>query len=275
MVVALAEQTWVLTGAAGRIASRLRGELAERVARLRLSDLTAVPARHPHEESAAADLRDQAAVEAVVSGADGVLHLGGLADEARFEDLAAVNILGTFHVLEAVRRCGVERVVLASSNHVTGFYPTTAMVDPSMPVRPDGLYGVSKVAGEALGRMYADKFGLRVASLRIGTFAPAPVDQRSLSTWLSPDDALAALLAVMAAPDLTYVALYVASRNTRRWWNLEAGAALGFAPRDDAERHADAVADGGPPSPLQGGPHASRECTLAWLTDDPADRSRA
>jgi uronate dehydrogenase len=273
-MAALAEQTWVLTGAGGRIASRLRGGLAERVARLRLSDLDTVSPRHPHEEFVVADLRDQAAVEAVVSGADGVLHLGGLSDEARFEDLAAVNIVGTFHVLEAARRRGVERVVLASSNHVTGFYPTTTTVEPSMPVRPDGLYGISKVADEALGRMYADKFGLRVASLRIGTFAPAPVDRRSLSTWLSPGDALAALLAVMTAPDLAYAALYVVSRNSRRWWDLEAGAALGFEPRDDAERHAEAVADGATPSPFQGGPHASRECTLAWLSDEATGPSR-
>jgi nucleoside-diphosphate-sugar epimerase len=43
---------------------------------------------------------------------------------------------------------------------VTGLYPVSVVVDPSLPVRPDSLYGMSKAAGEALGRLYAEKFGL-------------------------------------------------------------------------------------------------------------------
>ena len=138
-----------------------------------------------------------------------------------------------------------------------------------MPMRPDGLYGVSKAAGEALGRMYAEKFGLKVASLRIGSFEETPRDHRQLSTWLSPADALAAFVAAMTAPNLTYAAIYVSSRNTRGWWELGAGEALGFDPRDDAERHAAGL---GPvdaqPAPLQGGSHATAACTLAWLEHD-------
>ena len=42
------------------------------------------------------------------------------------------------------------------------------------PPRPDTLYGVSKVFGEALGRYYVDRYGLQVACLRIGTFADRP-----------------------------------------------------------------------------------------------------
>jgi len=195
-----------------------------------------------------------------------VLHLGGLAGEADFHDLAAVNIVGTFHVLEAARRAGARRVVLASSNHVTGLYPTATTVDPEMPIRPDGLYGVSKAAVEALGRMYAEKLGLEVASLRIGSFEPAPCDQRQLSTWLSPADALAAFIAAMTAPGLRYAAFYAISRNTRRWWDLGAGEALGFVPRDDAERHAGEIAAPAGPAPgLQGGPHAPAAATLSWL----------
>jgi uronate dehydrogenase len=270
----LAAQTWALTGAGGRIAGMLRGDLAARVGRLRLLDVVAVAPEHPGEEAAVADLRDQAAVEAAFAGVDGVLHLGAIADEADFHDLAAVNIVGTFHVLEAARRLGVERVVFASSNHVTGLYPTDTVVDPLMAVRPDGLYGVSKVAGEALGRMYAEKFGLRVACLRIGSFERVPREPRHLSTWLSPADALAALLAAMTSPDLTYSAFYVVSRNRRRWWDLAAGEAIGFDPRDDAERYAaglDAATQAAPAGGPQGGPHATAQATLAWLTD----RSRA
>ena len=52
--------------------------------RLRLLDLRAVASAHPVEESVVADLLDQAAIAEAVTGADGILHLGGLADEADF-----------------------------------------------------------------------------------------------------------------------------------------------------------------------------------------------
>jgi len=196
-----------------------------------------------------------------------VIHLGAIADEADFHDLAAVNIVGTFHVLEAARRHGIGRVLIASSNHVTGLYPAAATVGPELPVRPDGLYGVTKVAGEALGRLYAEKFGLGVACLRIGSFELEPREPRHIATWLSPADALAAIVAAMTAPGLGYTAFYASSRNTRRWWDLAAGEALGFEPADDGERWAAQLGaperDGSP----QGGPHATAESTLRWLTD--------
>jgi uronate dehydrogenase len=260
----LQDETWVLTGGAGRIASRLRGELAALVRELRVVDVVPVREENPGEVATVADVRDQAAMDAVVQGAHGVLHLGGLADEADFHDLVDVNIIGTHHVLEAARRHSVRRAVLASSNRLTGFYPRSVVVDPDMPPRPDGFYGVSKVATEALGRMYAEKFGLEVACVRIGSFEEAPQDARQLSTWLSPNDCLAALVAAMTTPELTYTAFYAVSRNSRRWWDLVAGAAIGFEPRDNAEDHAGEIpggplpADGGP----QSGPYTSAEFTL-------------
>jgi uronate dehydrogenase len=260
----VADQTWALTGAAGRIASSMRPGLAERVARLRLIDVVPVEPVHHAEQTVRADLRDQAAMTDALQGTDGVLHLGGLADEADFHDLAEVNIVGTFHVFEAARRAGTRRVLYASSNRLTGCYPTSTVVDPEMPPRPDGLYGASKVAGEALGRVYADKFGLEVANVRIGSFEEAPKDERQLSTWLSPADCLAAFLAAMTVPDLTFATFYAVSRNTRRWWSLSAGHALGYDPRDDAEGHAGPLGAGTVPAPgaLQGGVYASPSYTL-------------
>ena len=128
-----------------------------------------------------------------------------------------------------------------------------------MPTRPDGFYGVSKIAGEALGRLYSDKFGLRVASLRIGTFQATPENERQLSTWLSPGDCEQAFLAAMAAPELTYTATYAVSRNSRRWWDLGPGEAIGLDPQDDAEHHAADVPASAPSEAAgpQGGGYAS------------------
>lgn len=258
----LREQTWVLTGAAGRIATCIRPAVAERVASLLLTDVVHVPPTHPNETSVTTDLRDQSSVESCFRSADGVLHLGGISDEADFHDLAEVNIVGTYHVLEAARRSGVRRVVYASSNRTTGFYSTADTVDPQLPVRPDGLYGVSKVAGEALGQLYADKFGLEVANLRIGSFGQEPGDERQLSTWLSPADCIGAFLAAMTVEALRFTTFYAVSRNTRCWWDLTAGYDIGFEPQDDAERYAGQPVDHSVAVGPQGGRYATPQYTL-------------
>jgi len=264
-----AGQTWALTGSAGVIGTSVRPGLAARVGMLRLLDTKAVELHAANEEYREVDLRDQAQVEAALAGVQGVVHLGGIADEADFYDLVEVNVVGTFHVFEAARRCGVARVVYASSNRATGFYETTAMLTTELPPRADGFYGVSKVAAEALGRLYADKFGIEVASLRIGSFEPAPRNERQLSTWLSPDDCLAAVLAAMTTSPLSYAAFYAVSANTRRWWSLDEGRVLGFEPRDDAETHAASIrgrepADAEPVlRQRQGGAYTSPEYSLA------------
>jgi uronate dehydrogenase len=238
---AIATQTWALTGAAGVIGTSVRPCLAARVGSLRLLDARAVEPRAANEEYRQIDLRDHAQVEDGLAGVQGVVHLGGMADEADFYDLVDVNVIGSFHVFEGARRAGVARVVYASSNRLTGFYETTAMLTTELPPRPDGFYGVSKVAAEALGRLYADKFGLEVACLRIGSFEQAPHDERQLSTWLSPGDCLAAVLAAMTTSPLSYAAFYAVSANTRRWWSLDEGRQVGFEPRDDAEAYAPSI----------------------------------
>lgn len=263
----LADQTWVLTGAAGRIGTSVRPSIAEQVGRLRLVDRVPVTPENEGEELLVADLRDRAAANDAIAGADGVVHLGGLSDEAPFDDLCAVNILGTFNVVEAARLTGVARFVYASSNRVTGFYPVSTVVGPDLPTRPDSLYAVSKVAGEALGSLYADKFDLSFVSVRIASFEKAPLERRHLSTWLSPRDCASALLAAMRAPGVRYAAFYAVSANTRGWWDLTPGYRLGFHPVDNAEDYADAIDLSAPQSSddPQGGVNASRERTLPYL----------
>jgi uronate dehydrogenase len=263
----LADQTWVLTGAAGRIGTSVRPSIAQQVGRLRLVDRVPVTPEYGCEESFVADLHDRSATNEAIAGADGVVHLGGISDEAPFDDLCAVNILGTFNVVEAARLAGVARFVYASSNRVTGFYPAGTVVGPDVPTRPDSLYAVSKVAGEALGSVYADKFGLSFVSVRIASFEDAPLDRRHLSTWLSPRDCASALLAAMRATGVRYAAFYAVSANTRGWWDLTPGHQLGFHPVDNAEDYADAIEPGSalPADYPQGGVNASPERTLPYL----------
>lgn len=246
----------LLTGAAGRIATAVRPVLRELAEEVVLTDRVDVAARGPGERFVRADLEDPAPWPVLAAGCDAVLHLGAVPDEAAFDVLAGPNLHGAFHVLDAARRAGVRRVVVASTGRTTGFYPVGERLDGDSTPRPDGLYAATKAFSEALGRMYADRFGLEVVALRIGLFAERPATVRDLSTWLSPADARRLVRAALTAPVDGYLGVYGVSANTRAWWDLPPS--LGYVPEDDAEVYADDVApDDG--IPFQGGPSTARE----------------
>ncbi|WP_174550934.1 NAD-dependent epimerase/dehydratase family protein [Actinomadura macra] len=253
--------TIVLTGAAGRVGTALRTPLRDAAARLVLADRAPLHVEAPNEVVHRTDLDLPDAVR-VVEGADAIVHLAGVRDEAPFPELVEGNILGTHRILEAARLTGVPRVVLASSNRLTGCYPSTETVSPAMPPRPDGLYGASKVAVEALGRLYADKFGLDVVCLRIGSLELHPSEPRHLATWLSHRDCAGFVEAALTVPSPGFLAAYAVSANARRFWELDER--LGYEPRDDAASYGvpdTFVAEGTP----QGGDFASAEFTLRHL----------
>ena len=238
----------VLTGAAGRIGSYLRsadGGLAARGWRLRLVDADDPdPAPRADETATRVDLTDEAAVDRLapaMAGADGVVHLAGIPGEDTWTRLRRANVDGTYRVLEAARRAGVRRVVLASSNHAVGYYSTDRTAPSDRTPRPDSFYGVSKVAAEALGSLYADKYGLEVVSLRIGLCADRPGTTFDLGIWLSPADAVRLADAALRGPVAGPVVAYGISANTRAWWDTTTAGALGYEPVDDAEVFADEV----------------------------------
>jgi uronate dehydrogenase len=215
------------------------------------------PARlHAGEEVVLGDLTDPDAVRRACEAVDVIVHFGGIADESSFSEILSVNIEGTYNLFEAARQAGVRRVVFASSNHVTGFYPSDTVIGVDAPPRPDSYYGVSKVFGEALGRLYHDKWGLEVVSLRIGIFRPVPTDVRQLALWLSPRDGAELVRCAVTAPDIGYLTVLGVSANARSYWDDgESARLLGFRPQDDAESYADAVGEGQQPR-FQGGQYA-------------------
>jgi uronate dehydrogenase len=249
----------LITGAAGKVGRSLRTGLKGQYPVLRLLGVAPQEAAGPGEEVVTVDLNDRRATEAAMAGVDAVVHLAAIAHEASFDDILEGNVTTTYSVFEAARRAGVRRVVFASSNHVTGFYARGETIGPDDPLRPDSFYGVSKAFGEALGRLYADKYGLEVVCLRIGSFAERPTTPRQLSIWLSPRDCVQLVACSLDAADVGFTIVYGVSANTRSWWRDDAAARLGYRPQDDAEAYAaeiDAPAPTPPPTRadlLQGG----------------------
>ena len=233
----------LITGAAGRIGSFVADYLRERFPdryTLRLMYHRTVLPAQGDAEVVVCSLEDREAVTDAAKGVDAIVHMAANPrTRAPWEQLLGANIVGTYNVFEAARVTGVPKVVFASTNHVTGWYEREKVyTTPDLPVRPDSYYGVSKAFGEALGRYYADAFGLSVICLRIGSFVPKPTSVRALSTWASPRDTAQLCWRALESP-VRFAVVYCISGNARRYWDISsAQELLGYQPEDDAEAYA-------------------------------------
>jgi uronate dehydrogenase len=227
-------KTVLITGAAGDVGTHLRRELAGKYA-LRVSDLRSLKKFHASERYLRADISNFADALRITKGVDAVVHLGGYSVEGPWEGILSANIVGCYNVFEAARRNGVKRIIFPSSNHAAGFYRRDQLIDHRVTPKPDSRYGVSKVFGEALASLYADKYGMQLLCIRIGNVNPAPIDKRRLSIWLSPRD-LAQLVTIgIEHPAIRFEIVYGVSGNTRSWYDNANARRLGYRPQDDSE----------------------------------------
>ncbi|MFW6774621.1 NAD-dependent epimerase/dehydratase family protein [Nocardioides sp. CPCC 205120] len=196
---------------------------------------------------------------------EAVVHLAGNPDEDGLVEALTSHTTTTAALLDAMRAHRVDRIVYASSNHAVGRTPhgSYSPADPlpvTTPPRPDTFYGVAKVAAEAVLALYADRYGIDAVACRIGSFLEEPATRRNLATWLSPDDCVRMVLAALTAPAPGFAVLYGVSANTRGWWDLAPGRALGYEPLDDAEAWAERIgarADDAVEDAHVGGPFAT------------------
>jgi uronate dehydrogenase len=229
----------LITGAGGGIGRSLRETLRGVYPVLRLSDRVALaPARDGEEVMDRLDIADMAAVETLVAGCDGIVHLGGISGENSWENILHGNIIGLYNVFEAARRAGVKRIVMATSNHAVGFYPRSQTIDHRVVPRPDSRYGVSKAFSEALASLYADKHGIGFLCTRIGNFGEKPIDSRRLSIWISPRDYTQLVRIGLEHPEIRFEIVYGVSRNKRSWYDNSNAYRLGYKPEDDSEPYA-------------------------------------
>lgn len=260
----------LVTGAAGGIGRCVHRALAGRYALLRLADrvpiLPVSSALPAGEQTLLGDLSDPAVAAEAVRDIDCVVHLAGIPKEGTWDAILPNNIVATIALFEAARAAGVRRIVFASSNHAIGYHEAARPLGIDEPVRPDSRYGVSKVFGEALGRMYADKYAMTIACLRIGSFRERPEDARQLSTWIGHRDMAELVRCAIEAPDYGFAIVYGVSANARAKWASPDAARLGYRPTQDAETWA---ADLEPVAPVAGDPaarfHGGAFCALEYV----------
>jgi len=168
------EVRFVVTGGAGFIGSTLVRSLIERGKVVVIDNLLT-----GHEANLAevrgkiefhnVDIRDAAALDPVIRGADTVFHLAAIPSVPRsIEDPVPsheVNIDGTFNVLSAAVRGKVRRVVYAASSSAYGDTEILPKAETMTPL-PKSPYAVQKLLGEHYAAVFHSCYGLEAVSLR-------------------------------------------------------------------------------------------------------------
>jgi len=226
-----------LSGASGNMGRILRVELQKRGVDLRSAGgRNPLTPLHDGEDVMHGDLRDPIVVDRLLRGVDVLIHLAGTSVERPLPEIIENNLVGLYQIYEGARRNKVRRIVFASSNHAFGMYSVKDKLALDAAFRPDGFYGLSKVWGEAMARMYWDKHGIEGISVRIGTAMGKPPENfRQLSTWFGTDDLLDLMMRCIEARDVGYIAVWGVSNNTRAYWTPTSCEALGYYPRQNAE----------------------------------------
>ena len=235
-----------ITGAAGLVGQGLRKHLRDRYD-LRLLFHRNVPEKL--EEGTRRVIADVADFESMVdatAGVDAIVHMAiagwqwpWMTQAESLRLTMDVDMRGTYNVFEAARINGVPTVVYASSNHVTKWHEENGVLaDPDTLPRTDCIYGVGKIFGEALGRLYSDRHGIRVFCLRIAAYdgedEPVESYEFGMSRWHSPRDTAQMVWRCIEAEHLKFEIFYGASGGCEKKWDLSnAKDLIGYEPEDD------------------------------------------
>lgn len=156
----------LVTGATGKVGSRLVKRLAQRGHRLRAlvrDTARAAHLRNDQVELVEGDLLDAGSLEAAVRGVDAVLHCAAFFRGATPEQAHAVNELGTRHLANAARAASVGRFVFTSTGLVYGPKGGRHAGEDDV-CAPVDAYPLSKLAAE---RILLAMDGLDVRVLRL------------------------------------------------------------------------------------------------------------
>jgi uronate dehydrogenase len=231
-----------LSGASGNIGQVLRPALLKLGFGLRSAGgRRALTPIGPDEEVCQGDLREAGFVDTLLEGVDVLVHMAGTSVERPLPEVIENNLVALNAVYEGARRHRVRRIIFASSNHAVGMHSVDTKLRLDCDLRPDGFYGLSKVWGEAMSRMYWDKHGIEGICLRIGTAIERPTEFRHLSTWLGNDDLVRLIERCITVPGIGYLAVWGVSANTRSYWDNAGAERLGYRPTQNSEDYAEEI----------------------------------
>lgn len=219
----------LITGSAGRIGQPLIEGLAGRYD-LRGFDRVATPGV---ADGRIGDVRRLDDLLEAAEGVDVIIHLAGdPRPSAPWEDVLQHNIVGTYNVFEAARRCNVRRVVVASRAGFLAGYPQRTLRTTDLVPRPESLYSVGKIFGEFLGQYYATSHGLEVIAVRMGNLSRER-GKPEHPHHLSHGDAVRLFERCISHQGVRFEIVFGVSDSTYELYDLEHGRrVLDFHPRD-------------------------------------------
>lgn len=173
----MSDERIAVTGGTGFIGSQVVNQLLSKGKRVRV--LARKGIARADVDIFICDILKRESMAGAFSGCDAVLHFAAQIPQANVPDylFAEVNVEGTRNVVEEALKCGVRRVVMASTWCVYGA-PSYLPIDEAHPTVPDGAYGESKLAAEAILRDCCEAHGAAHCALRYSNVYGPEASQR-------------------------------------------------------------------------------------------------
>ncbi len=218
----------LVTGAGGNIGSVVAAGLGEKY-QIRGVDRVAMPDIADH---IVGDVADPDLCRRAMDDVDAVIHLAGVpSGGSPFDEVMACNFDGTFQMMDAASQAGVSRFVFASRAGLLGPYGRKNQRTNAMYPLPDSYYSISKVFGEGLGHMYANRHDLSFVSVRIGNFKPDRPDPEH-PHQLGHADTVHLFERAILQPELRYEVVFGVSASDWPLYDMDqAKRAIGYEPQ--------------------------------------------
>ena len=237
-------KTVLITGATGNIGRKLRVHLGV-TGKYALRALCLNPETDPEVQTADLSIYDESWA-GQFAGVDTVLHVAAdPSPHASWGRIQALNLDLLLNVMAAAQRHGVRRVVFASSNFVVAGHrfaagKLTTMMEPA----PISAYGASKLFGERVGKMFAERYGISFIAFRIGVCQRAnenrhgpwiPFGHWGQAMWVSDRDLCRAFEHAIDDQRIAFGVYNLMSSNPGMRWDITGLCDdLGFIPEDGA-----------------------------------------
>ena len=231
------EKKVLITGAAGYVGGILRSHWGDRYP-LRLADIRPVEDLADHEEFVETDIAEYEQILAACQGMDAVVHLAADPSPSAefYKTLLPLNVIGGYNGFEAAREAGCRRIVFASSINAVLGYEGQTDVEWDVPVYPQNVYGATKCWGEAVARVYADRYDLSCICVRLGSprfDQGGDWDADTINGSLSPRDCAQLFGSCVDAEDVDFAIVNGISKHRHSWMDLEVSRrVVGYEPED-------------------------------------------
>ena len=170
-----------------------------------------------------------------------MIHLAACPDDADFKGcLVPENVLGLYHAMEAARLEGIQNVIFASSCRVANLVHAKSYIGVDDRY-PTDFYGLTKLWGEDMLKMYSSRYGINALGVRLGWVIRNKQEKELMCKYpegrllyLSENDMLNFFHCAVKARPSCYATVYALSRqcNGELFEMSYSRELIGFEPTD-------------------------------------------